>query len=245
MRGQCAANALVQKHLVVNRLAGFLETVGMGMFGPAEQAAHEPVMQVDDFVDQPRACVENHGHQRGMATGRFEIAQMLGCHLTASAGELQKTVLVDGPFQPLWQGQCLDGPQPLDMRQHMFRVRRSRRLAHPDEAACLGTRPDGQESVEGFPVFIGQNPGQGDMDLARATGQCFATDAFDHIDGRQDDSLFPQHLDHGLRQQDAAIGLPREIAKLTHEPPIVGGGERRQAQPCLELGQVLATGLLA
>jgi len=65
----------------------------------AEQRPHEPVVQVDYFVDQRGAGVEHHRHQRGVAAGRFQVTQVLRRHLPAFAGELQQPVLVDGVFQ--------------------------------------------------------------------------------------------------------------------------------------------------
>ena len=60
---QGTADTRVQAHFVVDRLAGLLEAVGMIALGLVEQRPHEPVVQVDDFVDQRGAGVKHHGDQ--------------------------------------------------------------------------------------------------------------------------------------------------------------------------------------
>jgi len=97
--------------------------------GLAEQRAHEPVVLVDDLVDQRRARVKHQRDQCGVAAGRFQIAQVLGGHLAAFAGQLQEAVLVDGVFQAARQREVADGLQPLQVGEQMFGIGRSRRLA--------------------------------------------------------------------------------------------------------------------
>jgi hypothetical protein len=101
----------------------------MVALGLAEQRTHEPVVQVDDLVDQGGAGVEDHRDQGRIATARLQVAQVLGRHLSAFAGELQQAVLVDGVFQPVRQRQVADGLQPLQVGQHMLGLGRAGRLA--------------------------------------------------------------------------------------------------------------------
>jgi hypothetical protein len=69
-----------------------------------------------------------------------------------------------------------------------------------------------------------------------------ATYTLDDIDGRQDDVLLPQQLDQRLGQHEAPVGLLGQFGELVNEAVVVGGSERRQVQPCLQLQQVLAPG---
>ena len=77
-------------------------------------------MQVDDLVDQGGAGVEKDRHQRRVAAGWLQVAQVLSGHLPALTGELQQPVLVDRVFQPIWQPQFVQGPQPFQVGQHML-----------------------------------------------------------------------------------------------------------------------------
>lgn len=45
-------------YLVVDRLAGLLETISMVALGLAKRCSDEPVMQVDDVIDQRGARME-------------------------------------------------------------------------------------------------------------------------------------------------------------------------------------------
>jgi hypothetical protein len=50
---------------------------------------NEPIMQVDDFVDQRSTGVGDRRHPCGITSDRFQIMQMLGGHLATFTGELQ------------------------------------------------------------------------------------------------------------------------------------------------------------
>ena len=215
--------------------------------GLAEQRAQEPVVLVDDLVDQRRACVEHQRHQRGVAAGRLQVAQVLGGHLAAFAGQLQKAVLVDGVSQAARQREVADGLQPLQVGEQMFRIGRSRRLAQPekagDEVSLPGPLAGCQQLVEDIPVTVGQRRSQRLIHLAGAARERFAAHAFDDVDRRHEDALLAQQTDQGFGQDDATVGLPGQLGKVVDEAPVVADGKRRQAQPCLEFRQVFAARL--
>jgi hypothetical protein len=86
-------------------------------------------VQVDDLVDQRGTGIEDHRDQGRKATARLQVAQVLGRHLSAFAGELEQAVLVNGVFQATRQRQVADGLQPFQVGQHMLGLRRAGRLA--------------------------------------------------------------------------------------------------------------------
>lgn len=168
---------------------------------------------------------------------------MLRRHLSALAGELQQTVLVDGVFKTVRQPKFADGFHALQVGQHMLGLRWAGRLTQPDEAAALGAFADPQQSVECAPVMIGQRRGQRLVHPARAARERFAAYTLDDIERRHDDALLSQHFDQRLGQHDPTVGLLSQLAELVDEAPAIGNGERRQPQPCLQFRQVLVPGL--
>lgn len=215
----------------------------MVALGLAEQRAHEAVVQVDNFVDQRGARVEDHRHQRRVTASGLQVAQVLGGHRPAFAGEFQQSVLVDGLFQPVRQPEFTQRLQPLQVGQHLLGLGRPRRLAQPDQLAALGAFPDRQQPVEGASVVVGQWRGQRLVHLARAARQCFAAHPLDDLECRQDDALLSQPLDQRFGQHDAPVGLLGQFGERAGEAAVVRNRKGRQVQPRLQFGQMLAPGL--
>lgn len=56
--------------------------------------------------------------------------------------------------------------------------------------------------------------------------------------------LVPQHLDHGLREQDSAVGLHSQLGECLHRCAMLLNAERRHRKPGLQLQQMLVSGSL-
>jgi hypothetical protein len=64
---QRRTDAGVQPHLVVDRAAALLKLIGMGLLRLAVVLADEAVVELDRFVGEARARLEQKGHQGGVA----------------------------------------------------------------------------------------------------------------------------------------------------------------------------------
>ena len=180
----------------------------------AEQRTHEAVVQIDDFVGQRGAGVEDHRDQCCITADRLEVTQVLGSHLSAFSGQLQQAILVDAMFQPVRQPEFPDGLQPLQVYQHMLGLGWAGCLTQPDETAAFGAFADRQQSVESVAVMICQRRGQRLVHLTRTASKGLAARALDNIKRRQDDALLPQHLHQCFGKQDTPVASYRDSFRL-------------------------------
>ena len=126
------------------------------------------------------------------------------------------------------------------MGQSMLGLGGTGRLAQPCQNAVLGTIAICQYAVERMAMMIGQRSSQRFVHLARAARQRFAAHAFDNIERGQDDVLLPQHFNQCFSKYDAPVGLLGQIGEVVNKAAIVRNRESRQAQPGLQLRQMLA-----
>ena len=215
----------------------------MAALGLAEQRSHEAVMQVDHLVDQRGAGFQQHGNQGGVAPDGFQVAEMLGGHLSAFPRQFQQAVLVDDALQPIRKAEVTHDLQPLQMGQDVFRFGWPRRLAQPGQPAILAARPDRQQSLQGQTARFGQRLVQGGVDQACATAQRLAAGPLDDVEGGPDDPPLPQPPDQGFGEHEATVGLPRQLGQRGDRPAVIGDGEHPQVQPSLQFRQVLPAGL--
>ena len=100
------------------------------------------------------AGFEDDGDQRGVAARRLQVAQVLGGHLPAFAGELQEPVLVDRALETVRQRRARSiALSRSDVGEHVLGVGCAGRLAQPEQRAGLGALARSQQAVEPAPVL--------------------------------------------------------------------------------------------
>jgi hypothetical protein len=98
----------------------------MGPLGTVEERPNDAVVQLNDFIRDRGLGFEHYRNQCGLPTGRPELCQVCGGHMTDFARELEKAVLMHSLFDPIRQIQRLQGREPINMFKHVsfgFRAR--------------------------------------------------------------------------------------------------------------------------
>jgi hypothetical protein len=167
---QRLADAPVQPHLGVDRLAGCLELLLMLVLGGVEQLAQDAVVQVDDFVGDGGHALDGQRHQGGVAPLRLELGQVGGRHLATLAGDLEQPVLVNLPLDAGRQVERLPRLEAFDVFQHVPRVRFDGRLAQPGQPGRLAVVPALEQIVEAAAMRVRQRFGQGFVDAPVGAG---------------------------------------------------------------------------
>ena len=181
---QRLADAPVQAHLGVDRLAGCLELLLMLVLGGVEQLAQDAVVQVDDFVGDGGHALDGQRHQGGVAPLRLELGQVGGRHLAALAGDLEQPVLVNQPLDAGRQVERLPGLEAFDVFEHVPRVRLDGRLAQPGQPGRLAVVAALEQFVEAMAMRVRQRFGQGFVDTPVGAGDGLGADTLDDIERR-------------------------------------------------------------
>jgi hypothetical protein len=108
---------------IENFSAGSLKQFLMLMFCGIEHLSHSAVVQIDGFIYNCGRAFYGHGYQGCIAPLGFEFRQIRRRHLTALAGDLEQSVLMDLPFNANSQAKSLECSDPFDMFEHVSRVR--------------------------------------------------------------------------------------------------------------------------
>ena len=216
----------------------------MGAFRLAEHGAEEPVVKVDDLIDQRGLGIEDHRHERRMPPRRLKVTQMLRSHLAALTGEFREPAAVHGGTSSGRDSDRTNRFQSLHVREDMPGPRRPRWLAKPTEPADLAPsghdekiikrrQCDGRDRLDELGVHP---PG--------SAGQRFAADPLDHLYGGNNDALRSKTLNDGFGQSGTPIGALGQLSQSFSPLPVIGQIENAQPEPGLELGEMLEPGLL-
>ena len=141
---QRVADACVEPHLLVDRLALVVEGCGVSAFRIAEELADHPVVQLEDLVDDAGALgsmgVEQHRHQRRVSPPLLEVAQVLRAHLCPLARQLGQTALMHRTRKVVRQVNRADRREAIEVRQEIARGRLTGRLTQPRQPESSGDR---------------------------------------------------------------------------------------------------------
>jgi len=235
---QGMADPPIQAHLLIDGLAGLLELLLVTALGTVEQPADEAVVQIDDFINDGGLGFKNDGNQCGVLARGVKIAQVLGGHLSAFAGDSQEPVAVYLTFDPIGQQQRFYYVEPVDMFQHVPGGWCAGRLAQPDHRAGVSVLAGAQQAVQLVVMRIGQGFGQCRMNAPRGPCDGFGTNPLDHVDGRQKDRLTAEVLNERRRQRDAFVCLTGEIVQLVSSSAVVSRREELKPEDRLQFGQM-------
>jgi hypothetical protein len=147
-RDQRPANARIQPHLVVKRLALFLELLLMLVLGGAEKFDHNPVVQIDQLIDDGGHALDHQRYQGRVTSLVLEIAKIARCHLRAFPCHLQQSVLVDLAADPVRQSERLEYLQALNVCPHVAGIWPQWRLTQPHQPATIEIRRHIEQVVQ-------------------------------------------------------------------------------------------------
>lgn len=242
---QRLADLRIQAHLVVDRLALFLELLLMLVLRAAEQLDQDTVVQIDQLINHSRGALQHHRGQGRVASLRLELAEVLGCHLPTLAGQLEQAVLMDVPAQAFGQVHQLKCLQPFDVLKHVAGVGFQRCLPQPGQPGDAAAGLELKQLVQLGPMRVGERFDQGAVDPPIGPCNGLRASPVDHAQRRQDASLLPQALQRLAGQQQALVGLLGQFGQLAHQGAEVGQAERGQLKVGAQFLGVLATGHIA
>jgi hypothetical protein len=119
------------------------------------------------------------------------------------------------------QVEPLQGPQPLDVFEHVPRVWLGRRLAQPRQPGQFAAVLALEQGVQTRAMRRRQRRGERVVDATGGACDGLGTDALDHVQRRQQHALSAQFFHQGGRQYDPLVGLPGQFIQTVDRRPIV------------------------
>ena len=200
-------------------------------------------MKIDDLIDQRGLRVEDHRDQCRVSTVRFEVPQMLGCHLSTLPSQLRQTPTVQGVPGSGRNPDRTNRFQPVQMRENMPGARRPGRLPEPTETAELTSIGQHEEGIKRSKRLRRNGVNQLLMHPSSAVCQRFAANPLNDVDRRNNDALASETFDEGFGEGAAAISALSEERQRGSPTAIIRQTERPKSQPRLEFLEMLAAGL--
>ena len=220
----------VQEHLVVDRFPLLLELLLMLVLGGAKHLDHDPVVQVDQLVDDGGHALDRQRDQGRITPLILELGQIVWLHLRTFPRHLQQPILMNLAAYPVRQGERLEDLETLDVFPHVPGVRLQRRLAQPHQPGDVRVRRDVEQIVQSSLVVRLKRFQQCPVDAPVGARHGFRADSFDDRQCRQDDVPLPQRFQGMGGEYQALVGLHREVRNAMRQFTKLRQAKRGQAK---------------